>query len=123
MDEIFCPGAHHKWAFGRNGFSILPEDFKCQFTRFGCHSFMSEQILLISFFIKEIQFGSPPISSNTTIKFPAGFSQDRGTWYLISYLLCQNSTYDSINTNETVLCVLLTISGKHLHSNLSISSH
>jgi hypothetical protein len=31
---------------------------------------------------KEIPLGSPPHSSNTTIKFPFGYSQERGTWYL-----------------------------------------
>lgn len=32
---------------------------------------------------KEILVGSPPHSSNTTNRLPLGFSQERGTWYLI----------------------------------------
>lgn len=40
------------------------------------------RVLYLDLLTREIPVGLPPHSSNTTNKFPLGFSHDRGTWYL-----------------------------------------
>lgn len=82
MDEIFCPSAHERCAFGLRGLSALPQDLICHFLSVGCHSEMKAQALPVVLLTNEIPVGSPPHSSNTTKRFAVGYSQELGTWYL-----------------------------------------
>lgn len=83
-------------------------------------------MLSTSLLTKNIPFGSPPHSSNTTNKLPVGFSHDRGTWYLKLLTVNQFVSYLYVSMTgawNQVYLIWLTISGKPVHSYLSIFSH
>lgn len=65
---------HHLSKWGKRMLELLKNEKK------------KKKIIVVAVYVvllsKEIQCGSPPHSSNTTNRFPLGFSHERGTWYL-----------------------------------------
>lgn len=129
-DEIFWPGPQDRWAFGLRGLFTFPEDCICQFIRVGCHSLILTHTLSTSLLTRWIPFGSPPHSSNTTNRFPVGFNQERGTWYLIKQMIKEHLVYPCLNRRPSEVdlrihfgILLPTISEMLPRSYLSTSSH